>query len=257
MIRPLPIFTAFFMTLWIIGGLGCRGPASPYTKNLTGGAETSNTRLTGSPPRQAPRAVYVADFALDAANVQSDQGVRGILPEALHQGVLGSVGGRLPHPLASGDPAQRAREIVDTMAQSLVDALTDRGISAQRIDARVAGLPAAGWLLQGMFTEVDEGNRIKRAVIGFGQGATRMEVQVGISDLASTQPRHAFMVFGTVKEPGKMPGAIVTMNPYVAAAKFVMEKNATERDIRNTATQIVAEVLKYENKIKEEAASHR
>jgi alpha-N-acetylglucosamine transferase len=46
------------------------------------------------------------------------------------------------------------------------------------------------------------------------------------------------------------------MNPYVAAAKFVMEKNATERDIRNTATQIVVEVLKYENKIKEEAALH-
>ncbi len=60
MIRPLPIFTAFFMTLWIIGGLGCRGPASPYSKNLTGGVETSNTRLTGSPPRQAPRTVYVA-----------------------------------------------------------------------------------------------------------------------------------------------------------------------------------------------------
>jgi len=124
---------------------------------------------------------------------------------------------------------------------------------AQRLTASSKALPTEGWLVQGVFTEVDEGNRLKRAVIGFGQGATSMEIQVGVSDLASRQPRQPFILFGTVKDPGKMPGAIVTMNPYVAAAKFVMEKNATKKDIKNSADQIVSEILKYEQQSKGQA----
>lgn len=241
----------------VLGSAGCRGSANPYAKTLIGGIETKDERLRGTAPHHAPRMVYVADFALDAEHVQGDEGVRGLLPGELGHGRLDRVERRLPHPFASGDPAQLAREIIDTMAESLVRAFTDRGVPAGRIDLRQERLPADGWLLQGAFTEVDEGNRFKRAVIGFGQGATQMDVQVGVGDLASSHPRQAFMVFGTVKDPGKLPGAAVTINPYVAAAKFVMEKNATGRDIRNTAEQIVAEVLKYENKIKTEAASRR
>jgi hypothetical protein len=32
------------------------------------------------------------------------------------------------------------------------------------------------------------------------------------------------------------------MNPFVAAAKFVLQKNATERDIKKTAEQIAEEI---------------
>ena len=42
-----------------------------------------------------------------------------------------------------------------------------------------------------------------------------------------------------------VPGAVVTMNPYVAAAKFVMEKNASEKDVKKTAAQIAEEIVKY------------
>ena len=104
----------------------------------------------------------------------------------------------------------------------------------------------------GAFTEVDEGNRLKRAVIGFGQGSTQMTVQIGVSDLASKNPQAPFIIFGTIKDPSKLPGAVVTMNPYVAAAKFVMEKNASSKDVKNTAKQIVAEILKYKQKFSEQ-----
>jgi hypothetical protein len=60
-----------------------------------------------------------------------------------------------------------------------------------------------------------------------------------------------------VEDPSKLPGAVVTMNPYVAAAKFVMEKNASERDIQKTADQIVGEMLSYQEKIKHEARIRR
>lgn len=77
-----------------------------------------------------------------------------------------------------------------------------------------------------------------------------MDIHVAISDLASTNPLEPFVVFGTVKAPKKMPGAIVTMNPYVAAVKFILEKNATEKDIKKTAAQIVDEILKIFEKFK-------
>jgi hypothetical protein len=46
-----------------------------------------------------------------------------------------------------------------------------------------------------------------------------MDLQVGISDLASPDPRGAFVVSGT--------------------AKFVLQKSASERDINKTAEQFV------------------
>jgi hypothetical protein len=39
-------------------------------------------------------------------------------------------------------------------------------------------------------------------------------------------------------------GAVITLNPYLAAAKFVMEKNAPEKTVKKTASQISAEVVK-------------
>ena len=217
-----------------------------YAQKLLGGVEVKDDQTKTHLPQSLPGTIYVADFALDAENYSGDEGVRGVLP--------GRLGQRLPRRAIQGDPATRARQIVDTMAESLVQRLNAKGLHAVRLRNADGNLPREGWLMQGIFTEVDEGNRLKRAGIGFAKGATSMDLQVGISDLASSDPRAAFAIFGTVKEPGKVPGAVVTMNPYVAAAKFVLQKNATERDIKRTAEQIVEQILKYEQEIKEKAA---
>jgi hypothetical protein len=157
----------------------------------------------------------------------------------------------LPRVLAQENPADKARQIVETMAESMVQQLKAKGVQAQRLRNPGNDLPPEGWLVQGAFTVVDQGNRLKRAAIGLGQGATHMDLQVGISDLASAEPRAAFAVFGTTKDPSLIPGAAVTKNPYVAAAKFVLEKNAGERDIQKTAAQVVEEILKFEKQIRE------
>jgi len=223
-----------------------QGDTESYAQKLLGGVEVKDDKIKGPLPQSLPETIYIADFALDAENYSGDEGVRGVLP--------GRLGQRLPRRAMQGDPATRARQIVDTMAESLVERLGAKGLHAARLRNADGNLPREGWLMQGIFTEVDEGNRLKRAGIGFAKGATSMDLQVGISDLASSDPRAAFAVFGTVKEPSKIPGAVVTMNPYVAAAKFVLQKNATERDIQKTAAQIVEQIVKYEQEIKEKPA---
>lgn len=231
---------------WFVGVLvlacssqGCQTHLA--SDKALGAVEIRNEQLKAPWPAARPTIIYVCDFSLDAANFKENQGIGDRLPgqrlQRLEQ--------HLPLSMANSDPGQQVEKIVAEMSQNLIKSLKDKGFMAERLaNPNNSLLPRAGWLLQGVFTEVDEGNRLKRATIGFGQGATQMEVQIAVSDLASANPREPFIVFGTVKDPKKMPGAIVSMNPYVAAAKFVMEKNATEKDIKKTAEQIVEEMLK-------------
>lgn len=234
----------FCFAIFLLGTTGCQTVSDSYGRKVVGGIEVKGDEIKGPLPQRPPRITYVADFALDAENYAGDQGVRGALP--------GRLGQRLPRLLPRENPSARAHQIVETMADSVVQHLVAKGLTAQRL-RDTTNLPPEGWLVQGVFTEVDEGNRLKRAGIGFGSGATSMDLQVAISDLASPDPRAAFVVFGTVKDPSQIPGAAVTRNPYVAAAKFVLQKNATARDIQRTAGQIVEEIVKYGQQIKEKA----
>ena len=61
-------------------------------------------------------------------------------------------------------------------------------------------------------------------------------------------PQLSFMVVLPFN-PNRIPGALVMMNPYVAAAKFVLQKNATERDIKRTAEEIAEQFVRYEQQI--------
>lgn len=236
------------LSLFVATASGCQMRAS---HKLVGDVELNQEQLKTNLPKHLPKVVYVADFDLDSANFSSDQGVRGALPNRLQQRFEG-LGQNLPTPLATGDdPAQAVQQIVDEMADSITKGLKAKGVPAERLGPVRDTLPTEGWMISGVFTEVDEGNRLKRAVMGFGKGATQMEVQVGISDLQNETPRTPFAIFGTIKDPSKLPGAAVTKNPYVAAAKFIMEKNATTRDIQNTAGDIIDELLKFRDEARQ------
>lgn len=245
MLKPNPCL--WFVCLVVLTTLmmGCQ--THNVSKNMMGAVEVRDEQMPSNWPKARPNIIYVRDFALDVDNFQADQGVGGVLPGRLR----GGLGERMPHPITNANPEQQVAKIVAEMNKSLISNLKDKGFNAQSLESVGAvTLPQSGWLLQGIFTEVDEGNRLKRATIGFGQGATQMDVQVSISDLASASPKEPFIVFGTVTDPKKLPGAIVTMNPYVAAAKFVLEKNATDKDIQKTAEQIVNEILRNFEKFK-------
>jgi hypothetical protein len=236
-------FLCLLVAIAVVGA-ACQS-ARDTSGSVTGAARVQRETQTGPMPSQPPRTVYVEDFVLDYQHVQTDEGVRGRV------GALQRVPRVRPQP----DPAEQARKLVTLLSESLVADLTAAGIPAERM-TRSPVLPADGWLLHGAFVEVDEGNRLQRAVIGFGSGASHMQVMVGVNDLARN-PEAPFIIFGTVTDPSKLPGAAVSMNPYMAAARFVMEKSATEKDVKRTSTEIVRELLKYQEKFREQAESSR
>ena len=244
--RERPVGNGFglaclLLALAIVGAAGQGAHAA--AESAIGTTRVPSEAQTGPAPPRAPRTVYVEDFVLDYQHVQTDEGVRGRV------GALQ----RVPRVRLQPDPAEHARKLVNLLSESLVADLITAGMPAARIAPDIT-LPANGWLLHGVFVEVDEGNRLQRAVIAFGSGASHMEVMVGVNDLA-THPEAPFILFGTVTDPSKLPGAVVSMNPYMAAARFVMEKNATEKDVKRTSKEIVNEILKYQEKFREQAES--
>lgn len=206
-----------------------------------GGVELQAEAGDSATPVVAAEIVYIEDFTLN------------VVEEAAPSGPLARLAQRLPRPSAAEDAQTQARETVERMSVELVKSLSQQGFVAQRL-VNNGKLPGSGWLIQGVFVSVDEGSRVKRAAIGFTSGASTMSVQATVSDLAGSQPVEPFLVLGTQKSPSKMPGAIVTKNAYVAAAKLVIEKNATPKDLRMTAEKIAEELLKYRQRLGLETA---
>jgi len=197
-----------------------------------GSAKVTNTNAMAA-PASAPAVVYVADFDLDASAVQ--QSGPGSLINRVRPGIIGS------GPLGvARTPQQQARDLVDLMANSIVDDLHKDGIAAERL-APGMPLPAAGWLVRGVFLDVDAGNRLRRAAIGFGTGATNLQVVSSVDQLSASAPQPLYTV-DTSAQSGKLPGAAVTLNPYMAAARFVMAGKDLDRNAKDTADKIADQV---------------
>jgi hypothetical protein len=190
--------------------VACANAKSAYAENVSPGAAGR------------PAVVFVADFQLADGAVQS-QTLRSVLPlHALRQ-------------------QEKARELVAVLSRDIVENLRKKGIAATYLAADQP-LPRQGWLVTGSFTKIDEGNRAVRAVVGFGAGATAVEVSASVEDLSAATGPAPFDRLQTDAKSGRLPGAAVTRNPYVAAAKFVLDGRDLDRDVRETARKIADEV---------------
>jgi len=166
--------------------------------------------------------VYVADFELDADAIKSR-------PHLLH----------LPRLLRNRAP--QAEQVKAQMTTSIIAELAKQGIDAYRLAPEMPR-PQGGWLVRGVFLQVDEGDRLRRAVIGFGSGQVNIEVAAALDRLSSdTIPAPIYDV-RTDARSGRLPGAVVTLNPYVAAFKFIIAGHDVDRETAKTAVLIADRV---------------
>jgi len=185
-------------------------------------------------PVAPKRPVYVRDFLFDSQNLKPDEGLLG-----RREGPVG----RLLHGLKpSEDPAAKARELVTLLSNTIVAQLNSAGIRATRLEPGTL-TPQDGLLVGGEFLEVDEGNRMRRAMVGFGSGSEEVKVQVEVYDLAKDS-NSPFLVYGAGEEGRKGPGAVAFRNPYAAAARYVLSRKATEKDVVKLGNQIAADLVK-------------
>jgi hypothetical protein len=212
---------------------GCGQGIGPHQPKLT--PVTSPEQA----PKTRPTMVYVTDFDLEFPQASQSQDA-----SMLRQGPLS----RLRERFQGGDPVTKAHAAVGLMAASITDDLNSDGVPAKRLYPGEPK-PTSGWLVRGVVTELDEGNQIRRAMVGFGAGESELHLWVGVTDLARN-PDAPFYTADASDGSGKMPGAVVKLNPYVAAAKFVMSRHATERDVTRTASAIARAIAEEAKKLK-------
>src|SRR5215475_2294238 len=164
------------------GGAGMPGRLRQRDGTAPAAGHAGDQRRSGA--RTQPSMVYVTDFDLEFPQGSPSQDTA-----SMRQGPLA----RLRERLQGGDPVTKAHAAVGMMAASITDDLNEDGVPAQRLSASDPK-PTSGWLVRGGVTELDQGNQLRRAMVGFGAGASELQLWVGVTDLA----RHPDVPFYTL-----------------------------------------------------------
>jgi hypothetical protein len=191
-------------------------------------------------PAGAPRIVYVQDF--EAHTGESTDASGG----SSRRGPLSTLRGA------------RASEKAVTSAGSLSGAIADefkaQGYNAQRI-SREAALPRDGWLVTGIFYAIDaQTGMVKMPSFLTGKpDPVNTNITISVADLA-VNPYAPFIVFGKA-EALRGQGPPAGWNPYVVAAKFVVNTVESSADIKKLAKEIVDTIVKNKAVVEEKAAA--
>jgi hypothetical protein len=191
-------------------------------------AAISAEQQTADAPPTKSKVVYVSDFELDVATgkEQKNPPPGNTAPAAQSDAKK------------EDSSAEQAKKLVDFMSLTLVKELEKAGYAARRLRPGETR-PEEGVGIRGVFAEADERNRLRKAVVGDAPSVGKMELFVGVSNLA--RPEQALYAVADPKGEDK-PGAVITVSSYAPVAKFEMEKNATEKTVKDTASTIVADL---------------
>jgi hypothetical protein len=180
--------------------------------------------------------VIVRDFLFDVAQLHTDPG--------LVAGREGPAKRILDRVRPNETPEQHAARLSRLLSETIVQELVKLKIPARQ-ESAVIDLPADALLMAGQFMEMDERNRLKRVMVGFGSGATEVLVQVAVYDVRQSHEQPV-LVYGTGTGSKPMPGAVVTMNPYAMAARYVLSRNGDEKDVQRLGRQIARDLAQME-----------
>ena len=151
-----------------------------------------------------------------------------------------------------------ATDTASNLCLTLATNLTAKGYKAVCLQRGTPVGDSNALVVDGEFTDISEGNRLRRLVIGFGAGSSTLDTTVHVyqrTDSGSQQ----LMDFNTHADSGKMPGAailgpagavaggsaavVVGTNAAVGGAKSYTSTTGFLAD--KTATQITGAITQY------------
>ena len=143
-----------------------------------------------------------------------------------------------PLPLVNGGtdlPSVQARRLTDFFAATLLQILQKKGYNASRASGQN---PPRGAMIRGVFAETDAKNRIRRSLWGGTSSNPRFFLYVGIFNLA--RPDQPLYQLAPEQSLSSQIGPIITLNTYIPLAKYELDKNPSEEDVRKICAEIVA-----------------
>jgi hypothetical protein len=149
--------------------------------------------------------VLVSYFSVTADQVQLDQGVSARIVRAVDDAPLNS------------QQYQAAQEAQAALAQRMVDRLRDYGLPAQI--APPYPVPGSKLLVQGQIVAINQGNRTRRTLIGFGAGKSTVRADTQLYYAAGDDQPRFVTGFEGEADSGHTPGAAETMGAGAAAQR--------------------------------------
>jgi hypothetical protein len=104
-----------------------------------------------------------------------------------------------------------ANQAQASFAKALLHELQQASVPASAAPGEDSAPPPNTLLVHGEFTGIDEGNKTKRVLIGFGKGASDVKAHVTVSLAAAPEPV-VLLEFKVRSQSGKKPGAAATVS---------------------------------------------
>lgn len=215
---------------------------------LAGCASASVSQQSQSAPiiNNRPTQIVVYPFAVDSADV------------TLNQSIIQRAYRSVSDENESAQQAKIAHDTAHSICDQVAATLNKNGYNAV---CQERGTPVSGSnvvIVDGKFTNISEGNRLRRLVIGFGAGASVLDTDVDVYQ-KTAQGTRQILDFATHADSGKMPGAAVTGGAGAAAggsAAVIVGANAAMGGAKSytsatsyladkTADQIVQTITQY------------
>lgn len=205
--------------------------------------QTPNELAVSSLPK--PQRVLVYDFAVSADDVKQNSSIF----SKLSRNMQGSN--------QTAEEIQLGREVADALATELTQKIADMGLNSLRAVNNVP-VPAGSILITGHFINIDEGNRLRRNLIGFGLGESSVDVEVRL--LAPGPSGYTELeMFEAHADSGNMPGAAV-LGPAGAAAgagtAAVLSTSAAIGGVKSYKSSSAQQAKKIADKISEQLAQY-
>jgi len=163
---------------------------------LTGcAASTEQVSVAQPAVKQEPELIVVYPFAVDPEDV------------TLNQGFFARTYSDLAGTNETAEQRDLAQNAADDICLEIATALNEKG---HRAVCQQRGVPLAGNVLaiDGEFTSLNEGNRLKRTVIGLGAGASEMDANVEVYHRTNGGVQK-LLEFNTHADSGRQPGMAV------------------------------------------------
>jgi len=155
-----------------------------------------------------PSAIYVYPFAATAQDV------------TLNQGLFQRTYENLTNANSDQNQAQIAEATAQALAATIVQELQSKGYNAVQV---ARGTPISSnnvLIVDGEFVNINEGNRLRRMVIGLGTGQATLDTKVHVYQMANGSATQ-ILDFTTHADSGSMPGAALTAPAGAAAGGAV------------------------------------
>jgi hypothetical protein len=162
---------------------------SSHVQTAGPGVATRNAR---------PDRIIIQDFAAQAGVVSLDSGISARVVRA-----VGSAS-------TDADQSETAGKVVAKLSDTLVKELNATGIPVAFGSATPSLAPTyTALVVSGNILSIDEGNRTRRNVVGFGVGASKVTAKVDVYIQVPGEAPRLLQSFNADSESGKKPGLAV------------------------------------------------